>query len=241
MTDATEKRAREILLGQDVGALSTHSSDCPGYPFGSIVPIGFDGFSRPVLLISRLAQHTRNISENPNVSLLLSDIAQLGNQDVQTCARVTLLGQAEKLTEDKDAQAIARYCRFYPQATRYYKELDFDFYRLLPEKVRFIAGFGQIHWVACDKLFTANPFAGDAEVDICTHMNSDHADALLSYCCQSGIDVSQDVTPVMVGVDAFGFHQRVGERLFRFNFPEMVVTPNEVRQALIGMLKSPSD
>jgi len=234
-------RVRRVLLGQDVGSLSTHSSDCPGYPFGSIVPVGFDDVNRPVLLISRLAQHTRNIAENPKVSLMLSDIAQLGNRDVQTCARVTLLGQVEKLDVDEHAQTVARYCRYYPQAESYLKELDFDFYRLVPEKVRFIAGFGQIHWLEPEQLFTANPFAGEAEIDICLHMNADHADALVRYCEQAAIAVSEGMAPQMVGVDAFGFHQRVGERIFRFNFSEPVQTPTEVRQALIAMFKQAND
>jgi len=234
-------RVRSVLLGQDVASLSTHSSDCPGYPFGSIVPVGFDDINRPVLLISRLAQHTRNIAENPKISLMLSDIAQLGNRDVQTCARVTILGQAEKLIIGENAETVARYCRYYPQAESYYKELDFDFYRLTPEKVRFIAGFGQIHWVESERLFTVNSFAGEAEIDICAHMNADHADALIRYCQQVAIAVPEGMAPKMIGVDAFGFHHRVGERIFRFNFPEPVYTPAEVRQALIAMLKQTND
>lgn len=241
MTTAAEKLTREVLLGQDVGTLSTHSLDCPGYPFGSIVPVGYDALNRPVLLISRLAQHTRNIAENPKVSLMLSDITQLGNRDVQTCARVTLLGQAEKLDLAEDAQTVARYCRYYSQAESYYKALDFDFYRLVPEKVRFIAGFGQIHWVEPGQLFSENPFAGEAEIDICAHMNADHADALFRYCEQAAIEVPDGVTPQMVGVDTFGFHQRVGKRIVRIDFPESVQTPNEVRQALIAMLKQAND
>lgn len=241
MTTAAEKLTREVLLRQDVGTLSTHSLDCPGYPFGSIVPVGYDALNRPVLLISRLAQHTRNIAENPKVSLMLSDIAQLGNRDVQTCARVTLLGQAEKLDLAEHAQTVARYCRYYSQAESYYKELDFDFYRLVPEKVRFIAGFGQIHWVEPEQLFSENPFAGEAEIDICAHMNADHADALFRYCEHAAIEVPEGMTPQMVGVDTFGFHQRVGKRIVRIDFPEPVQTPNDVRQALIAMLKQTND
>lgn len=240
MSDLIE-RVRELMLGQDVGVLSTHSADCPGYPFGSVVPIGFDDVYRPVLLISRLAQHTRNITDNPRVSLLFSDVAQLGGRDVQTCARITLLGEVQPLDTEAAAQIVTRYCRFYPQAESYYKELDFDFYCLCPEKLRFIAGFGQIHWVEPGQLFTVNPFAGQSERDICEHMNNDHADALLRYCQQGTVKLPEGVEPVMVGVDEFGFHQRVGERIFRFNFPEPVQTPDQVRQALIAMLKKAGD
>lgn len=241
MALAALKKARDVLLGQDTGTLSTHSSDCPGYPFGSIVPVGFDALNRPVLLISRLAQHTRNVAENAKASLLLSDIAQLGLRDAQTCARVTIIGEVHKLDVGQEAQTVQRYSRFYPQAERYYQELDFDFYRIEPEKVRFIAGFGQIHWIEPGQLFTENPFAGDMEVDICEHMNSDHADALQRYCQLAAVELGEDVIPVMVGVDAFGFHQRIGERIFRFDFPEPVENPGHVRNALIAMLKKDGD
>jgi len=69
MINSIETRARNLLLKSDFGTLSTHSVDCPGYPFASVVPVGFDDHNRPLLLISRLAQHTRNISENVKVSL----------------------------------------------------------------------------------------------------------------------------------------------------------------------------
>lgn len=238
MTLAATNQARQVLLSQDAATLSTHSADCPGYPFGSLVPLGFDDCYRPVLLISRLAQHTRNIVENPNVSLMVSNIAELGNHDVQTSTRVTILGKAHKLDVAKEAEAISRYCRFYPQAESYTKELDFDFYRMEPAKVRLIAGFGQINWVEIGQLFSANPLAGDAERDICAHMNEDHGDALITYCQQTDIAIPSEVSPVMVGVDAFGFFQRVGARIFRFEFSEPVTSTDEVRRALIAMLRS---
>lgn len=240
MTTDLNQQARELLLGQDAGTLSTHSADCPGYPFGSLVPLGFDDFSRPIILISRLAQHTRNLIDNPKLSLMVSDVADLGNQDVQSCARLTLLAEAKKLNIEakSEASTLSRYCRFYPQAESYYKELDFDFYRLEPEKVRFIAGFGKIHWLQPAQLFTQNPFAGVAETEICAHMNSDHADALLRYCQQAAVTVPEGVKPVMVSVDAYGFHQRIGARVLRFEFPatQPLVTANDVRRELIAML-----
>lgn len=237
MTQNIEIKARSLLLKSDVGTLTTHSVDCSGYPFASIVPVGFDDFNRPIILISRLAQHTRNIAENTKLSLFLNDAHQRGYEDVQTCSRITVLAQAQRLDIEAEINTVQRYCRFYRQAESYYKELDFDFYRLIPEKVRFIAGFGQIHWVAPDQLFTKNPLSFEAETDIVEHMNTDHRDALVKYCHQAGLVLPNDVEPEMVGVDAFGFFQRLGERVMRFEFPQPVENANDVRKALIAMLK----
>jgi len=237
MTKAIETQVRSLLLSSDYGTLSTHSADCPGYPFASIVPVGFDDFYRPIILISRLAQHTRNIAENAKVSLFLNDAHQRDYDDVQTCARITVLAQAQRLDSEADANTVRRYCRFYQQAESYYKELDFDFYRLEPEKVRFIAGFGQIHWVAPERLFAANPLGFEVEADIVEHMNADHRDALVKYCQQAGLVLPEGSKPQMVGVDGFGFFQRLGERIVRFDFTEPVTNASEVRKALIAKLK----
>jgi len=237
MTNDIDAQVRSLLLKSDFGTLSTHSVDCPGYPFASIVPMGFDDFNRPILLLSRLAQHTRNIIENAKVSLFLSDAHLCSDKDVQTCSRITLLAGVKRLDIDADASTVQRYCRFYPQAESYYKDLDFDFYRLEPVKVRFIAGFGQIHWVAPERLFTANPLSFEIEMDIVEHMNRDHRDALVKYCQQVGLILPRGFEPEMVGVDAFGFFQRVGERIMRFDFSQPVANANEVRKVLIEMLK----
>jgi len=237
MTNDIENKVRNLLLSSDCGTLSTHSVDCPGYPFASIVPVGFDDFNRPIILISRLAQHTRNIAGNAKVSLFLNDADQRGYDDVQTCARITILAQAQRLSLDADANTVQRYCRFYQRAESYCKELDFDFYRLEPEKVRFIAGFGQIHWLAPEQLFVKNPLSFEVEAEIVEHMNADHSDALIKYCQQADLVVPEDSVPQMVGVDGFGFFQRLGERVLRFDFDEPVANAMEVRKALIVKLR----
>jgi len=116
MSYSIEAQVRSLLLKSDYGTLSTHSVDCPGYPFASVVPVGFDDHNRPVLLISRLAQHTNNIAENAKVSLFLNDAHQRSYDDVQTCSRITVLAQAQRLDVEADADTVQRYCRFYRQA-----------------------------------------------------------------------------------------------------------------------------
>lgn len=238
MPNDIEIQVLKLLLSSDYGTLSTHSVDCPGYPFASIVPVGFDELNRPIILISRLAQHTHNIIDNARVSLFFSDVQQQAYEDVQHCSRITLLAQAQRLDMKAEMNVVRRYARFYPQATNYYKKLDFIFYRLQPEKVRFIGGFAKIHWIKPEQVFTENPLGFEIETDIVAHMNSDHRDALVNYCQAAGFVLPMGVEPEMVGVDAFGFFQRIGERVRRFNFPEPVETADEVRQALISMLNS---
>ncbi len=63
-------KARTLFNTRCDGVLSTHSIDLPGYPFGSITPYCFNRHGQAVILISTIAQHTKNIKANNKVSLI---------------------------------------------------------------------------------------------------------------------------------------------------------------------------
>lgn len=169
--------ARDLLLNEYHGILSTHSHDVPGYPFGSVMPYCLDAEGQPVILISRIAQHTKNIQENPKVSLIIS---QSDVDDVHKGGRLTWLGDVEKV--EADDVLAERYYSFFPQARNYHKTHDFDFYRINLVRARFIGGFGKIFWVENDLLKRVNPFYGEAEAGMVSHMNDGHGDAMGKYC-----------------------------------------------------------
>ncbi|MBQ1557279.1 MAG: HugZ family protein, partial [Pseudomonas sp.] len=151
------KHARELLLKEYRGVLSTHSKAMPGFPFGSVVPYCLDAEGRPLILISRIAQHTHNLGQNAKCSLL---VGERGAEDVQAVGRLTLLAEARQLHDESEIEAAAqRYYRFFPQSRDYHRAHDFDFWRLEPVRWRFIGGFGAIHWL--DQVALANPFATD--------------------------------------------------------------------------------
>jgi putative heme iron utilization protein len=77
--------ARRYLRRQRYGVLSTLSKKLDGYPFGSMVPFMLDHAARPVIYISRLAEHTKNIDADSRASLLVHEPAA----EVQAAARST--------------------------------------------------------------------------------------------------------------------------------------------------------
>ena len=107
-TEQTAQQARSLLHSQCDGVLSTLSVDMPGYPFGSITPFCLDGEGRTIILISTIAQHTRNIKADNKVSLIAYDPL---TDDSQASGRTTYL--ADAVLNDNDAVA-QRYYRFYP-------------------------------------------------------------------------------------------------------------------------------
>ena len=121
--------------------LATQSAQLPGYPYATVVPNVLDECHRPLLLVSALAEHTKNLLADHRVSLSL---LESGTANVQTAARITLLGDAEPF--DPEELLKARYLRYLPDAAQYL-ELDFMFFRVNPKRVRFIAGVGKMGWL----------------------------------------------------------------------------------------------
>ena len=228
--------ARRLLLRHYHGVLSTHSVEAPGYPFGSVVPFCLDRQGHPVILISRIAQHTKNVQANPKVSLIVTEDEV---DDIQASARLTYLSNATRI-EGADTDTSDRYYSYFPQAQDYHKTHDFDFYRLLWVRARFIGGFGAIHWLDADQFLRANPFSADEERGMVRHMNDDHGDAMRHYCRNANVELAAGTIPAMAGIDAEGFHLRLDKRIVRFEFEAAVSSPTQVREALVGLAQSRS-
>lgn len=228
--------ARNLLLNEYHGILSTHSHDVPGYPFGSVMPYILDKNGCPIILISNIAQHTKNIEANPKVSLIVtqSDIA-----DVHKGGRLTWIGDAEKVEADSDdaKELEQRYYAFFPPAAHYHKTHGFDFYRIKLTRARFIGGFGKIYWVKNELMTKENPFYGNVEQGMVKHMNDDHVDAMVKYCKAAGIEIPEGVEPKMAGLDSDGMHLLLKDRIVRIPFPGSVEEPMAVRKTLVEMAK----
>lgn len=225
--------AIKLLKQESYGVLSTHSLEMEGFPFGSIVPYCQDHGGEVTILISRLAQHTKNLMENGRCSLLVADSVA---GDKQTAGRLTLMCEAEKV----EPEAIAsRFYRYFPSNQGYHDQLDFDFYRLTLVKARYIAGFGKIHWIGRDSFLRSSPFEEQAEAGIVNHMNEDHLDAIRHYCDLFGIPVDSEQQPTLAGIDGEGMHLRVGDRLHRIQFERNISNPKEAREILVELARAP--
>ena len=225
-----ERAARKLFLQESFGVLSTISVDAPGYPFGSVTPYCADEQCRPIIYISYIAQHTRNIVADTRVSLTV--VERSGNSDdVQAQGRVTCIANARPVA-GSETRAQERYFRYFPSAKQYERTHDFAFFRLELVRVRFIGGFGEIYWVEPGEFMTANPFSAEQESRIIQHMNNDHADALRHYAGGESV--------VMAGIDTEGFDVLKSGTKLRFLFDTPVRNMDEARQALVAMAKRPA-
>jgi len=195
------------------------------------VPYCLDGEGLPLILISRIAQHTRNLQADPRCSLL---VGERGAEDVQAAGRLTLLAQARMLDAAEVTSAAACYYRCFPESQDYHLVHDFDFWRLEPVRWRFIGGFGAIHWL--DQVALANPFAGESEAGMLAHMNADHAKAIAHYVSLAGLLAQEPAS--LVGIDAEGFRLRIGRALHWLPFARPCSDARQVREALVELARA---
>ena len=171
--------ARGLMRSAAAGILATQSVAVEGYPLGSVVPFALMPDGRCVVYVSRIAQHTKNFEQDQRASLTVVE-ADLSGQggDPQALGRVSLLGDASRLEGADLEVARARYETFFPESRGHSGVHDFDYWAIEPVRVRYIAGFGAIHWVEREAfcLPTAEWQAG--ETGIVAHMNDDHRDAM---------------------------------------------------------------
>ena len=220
-------QAKQLSRTHHRGVLGTHSTSMPGYPFGSVVPYLLTPAGDAIIYISDIALHTRNIKANDKVSLTIFDA---GEDDSQANGRVTIMGSAE-LAKQNDVKA--QYFRLFPQAKKYEQTHDFKFYVIRTERVRFIGGFGKIHWV--DKVYwsvEAQDWHGAPESMI-NHMNEDHQDAMqLILQHKKGVNVEE---PIMHSVFPEGMHCGTEKQTWFVPFEALCVSSTDVRKALVKL------
>jgi putative heme iron utilization protein len=142
--DGLADEAKALLRASRFGVLSTVSQRVAGYPFGSVMPFAWEASRGALLLLmSGLAEHTKNVLVDPRASLLVLEEGRDG--DMQDAARLTVLGKVVRTGAPEAARAL--YLARHPQAQRNLELADFAFYELQPEQARFIAGFGRMGWV----------------------------------------------------------------------------------------------
>ncbi len=231
MTDSPEKQtgqlveaARRLWRGSFHGMLSTHSATHPGYPFGSVLPFCLDRDGLPLLLLSHLAQHSKNLQQNPACALLLSED---GDGDVQQLARLSLVADCEPLNAP-DQTEVERYFRYFPHARPYFEQLNFRFFRLRPRHFHLNAGFAAARWLGPDRVLRPREFDPDTEMRLC-----EKAPQAQNLITSFATDESQPVS--LAGLDAEGMDLCNGQRLMRLPFPSPICGADDLDAAIRGI------
>jgi hypothetical protein len=142
--------ARALLRAQSSGVLCTQSARRPGFPSASLVPYALSGAGEPLLLLSAIAQHTRNLDADPRACLFVFD-AEAAAKDPRTAPRLAVFGEVTRLAAEAEADARARYLSRHPSA-RGLLGMDFRLHRLAVEEAQWVGGFAAAGWLGAAEL-----------------------------------------------------------------------------------------
>jgi heme iron utilization protein len=223
--------AKKLLREARSGALATLMQDS-GDPYCSLVNVATTIDGAPVLLLSKLALHTKNLLADTRASLMLDERKE---GDPLEGARVMLMGRCVK---DADTATPIAYLRRHPDAEMYANFSDFSFYRMEISRVHLVAGFGRIVDLKPRDVLTeiadANALV-EAQADAIAHMNTDHADACRLYATR--LLGAADGDWKCVGIDPEGIELQNGRVALRLQFPKRIVALGPLR----GILKALAD
>jgi heme iron utilization protein len=218
---------RQLMRRCERAALGT---SLRGAPYASLVLVAADLDASPLLLLSDLAQHSRNIAFDPRASLLLDGTE--GHADRLDGPRLTLLGRAEAVA---DPRLVARFTARHPSSALYAGFADFRIYRVVVERGHLVAGFGRIEWIeAAELLFSGDATAlAVAEPAVVLHMNNDHA-AVVDQLARK-LPGREATGWRMTGIDPEGIDLRRERHTARVEFSAPALTAEAARAALVQL------
>ena len=231
--DSYTYSAINLFRNSNEGILSTISAKKDEYPFGSFVTY-ISGRDRKIYFyLSDIAEHTKNIKNNPKSCLTISRNKKSG--DKQDSERLTLIGNICLVDKKHVNFCKERFHTFFPESKRYAEFHGFNFYQLEIIHARWIGGFGKICWLNAFEWKETNNDWQNEEKNIINHMNSDHQNTIVDALMkQHNI---KDNTVKMLSLTNDGYYTKAKEGIFFIQLNKMCKTSNDYRKELIKLAK----
>jgi putative heme iron utilization protein len=228
--------AKSLLRRSRQGALATLMAGT-GDPYCSLVNVASAPDGAPILLISRLAVHTKNLLADSRVSLMLDERAP---GDPLEGARIMLSGRAEEADGAGRDVLRQRYLNAHPSAETFVDFKDFSFFRINPTATHLVAGFGRIVDLKPEQFLTDVSDAAEliaAEQGAVEHMNEDHRDTMKLYATR--LLGAETADWRCTGCDPDGMDMQAdGARTLRLEFPARVTGAGELRKTLVKLAEA---
>jgi putative heme iron utilization protein len=233
------EEARTLLAGALSGALASSSED--GTPWASIVALGATDAGEPVLVVSTMAEHGRNLAREPRCSIAIAEPVPDGDDPLDR-ARITLAGHVIVPEGEEADAALEAHAQRYPFARGYAGYADFTTYVLRVERVRWVGGFARMSSVdAADYAAAAGDPTAPGAAFARAHLNDDHADSVLLWARTLG-GYADAVEATCEAIDRYGVDLRVqtprGQAPVRVGFAEPAQSPGDLRAATVALAKA---
>lgn len=230
------EEARTIAASTNTGTLATLTT--AGDPWASFVTYGLLG-GAPVLCVSRMAEHGRNLEHDPRASLGI--VAPRAEPDPLASGRITLAGKVNRPEGDELAAARAAHLSAVAAAKYYIDYSDFSLWVLRVHRVRWVGGYGRMDSATGDDYAAAipdpvQPLAAGA-ID---HLNADHAESLALMARVFGGYPDTDAA-TCTGADRYGLDLKVstprGIAYTRVGFAAPIDAVGELRAATVELVR----
>ena len=233
--------ARNLLLQNRTALLSTLAIAHGGSPFGSIVPYDVTPEGDFIVYLSLIAEHYKNLAYDPRGSILVANY--FAYDDPQAFGRATAICRFTPVAEAEQERIRCAYRKKFHDSVNDELAHNFVLLRGVPEKIRWIRGFGEMGWISIDQYRAASPdpLAQDSW-GIIQHMNEDHADALHELAQYFGGYSTHGGSIGIVELDSLRFtmaHRTHGNRrLITCDFPSPVIDAESARASFMAMLEA---
>jgi heme iron utilization protein len=239
IADATRpsaaEEARTIAASTNTGTLATLTS--AGDPWASFVTYGLLG-GAPVLCVSHMAEHGRNLAGDPRASLAV--VAPTSGSDPLASGRITLAGIVERPTGDELQAARDAHVAAVAAAKYYIDYSDFAVWVLRVHRVRWVGGYGRMDSATgTDYAAVAPDPVSPHAAGAAAHLNADHADSLVEMARALG-GYPDTTAAVCTGIDRYGLDLRVetprGMAYTRVGFGAALTDADQLRSAAVDLV-----
>ena len=203
-------------------------------PYVSLTATATDIDGSPILLLSKLADHTRNLERDPRLSMLFEDTGHYANP--QQGPRVTVIGRAERCGPSDALERLRRrYLTRHPGAALYAGFTDFGFFKVVLERIHWVGGFGRAVWLNQDLPCAQEAVAAfaAAESDLISRINADHQEMLVHL--GRSILGKRGKHWKAVAADPDGIEVTCARRVYRLAFPKPLMSPAEAIPTLSNL------
>jgi putative heme iron utilization protein len=231
------QQAKDFFVAHNCGVLSTISNSQSGFPFGSLTPYDVNSQGEPIIYISLIAEHYKNLVSDRRASICVTD--PLAYRNPQAGARVTVLVEFDALPENQVAAVQAAYQARFPDSINHEIAHNFRFMCGRLVKIRWIGGFGDIAWIDAKKFLeiAADPLSYHS-LGIIEHMNDDHQDALVELARCKGVTDAKQLIMSKINSAGMTITSLIDHKLaVEIAFDKKVSTPQEARAEIIRILK----
>jgi hypothetical protein len=234
--------AKRLLRCSRAAALATLAKP-EGFPFASLVNVATAPDGSPILLLSRLAGHTRHLDADPRMSLLFYlALNQPTEGDPLAHSRLTILGRAERVKDDTETSLRARFLARHPESSIYADFVDFGFFHVTVESAYLNGGFARAANLSAETLLTSLKDAEDLVADEASVLKEIAEEkANLARDLASAYGGASDKSWRVLGFDPEGLDIGDEERIIRVPFAERVTTEKELWAEIAALRpKTPS-